>query len=126
MAASISAADWIRLPMAVAAASARAQELATTHTASALPRLTECPTVPEEVQTAAGVFAEFSFRPTRILRGDAPAKIPTVTGRLTGEHDDADTPALDKLRALDGVREFPSRIKCATLAWHALNSAPGR
>ena len=25
--------------------------------------------------------------------------------------------------ALQGVREFPSRVKCATLAWHALNSA---
>jgi nitrogen fixation NifU-like protein len=30
---------------------------------------------------------------------------------------------LDKLRALDGVRDYPSRVKCATLAWHALNSA---
>lgn len=30
---------------------------------------------------------------------------------------------LGKLRALEGVREFPSRVKCATLAWHALNSA---
>jgi nitrogen fixation NifU-like protein len=30
---------------------------------------------------------------------------------------------LEKLRALDGVREFPARVKCATLAWHALNSA---
>jgi nitrogen fixation NifU-like protein len=30
---------------------------------------------------------------------------------------------LGKLRALQGVREFPSRVKCATLAWHALNSA---
>lgn len=28
-----------------------------------------------------------------------------------------------KLRALEGVRDFPSRIKCATLAWHALTSA---
>lgn len=28
-----------------------------------------------------------------------------------------------KLRALDGVREFPSRVKCATLAWHALHCA---
>lgn len=28
-----------------------------------------------------------------------------------------------KLKALDGVREFPSRDKCATLAWHALHSA---
>ena len=30
---------------------------------------------------------------------------------------------LDKIKALDGVREFPSRVKCATLAWHALHSA---
>lgn len=30
---------------------------------------------------------------------------------------------LEKLRALDGVREFPARVKCATLAWHALSSA---
>ncbi|MBT8090168.1 MAG: SUF system NifU family Fe-S cluster assembly protein [Gammaproteobacteria bacterium] len=30
---------------------------------------------------------------------------------------------LEKIRALDGVREFPSRVKCATLAWHALRSA---
>lgn len=30
---------------------------------------------------------------------------------------------LGKIRALDGVREFPARVKCATLAWHALNSA---
>lgn len=30
---------------------------------------------------------------------------------------------LGKLRALEGVREFPSRVKCATLAWHAMNSA---
>ncbi len=30
---------------------------------------------------------------------------------------------LAKIRALDGVREFPARVKCATLAWHALSSA---
>jgi len=30
---------------------------------------------------------------------------------------------LGKIRALDGVREFPTRVKCATLPWHALNSA---
>ncbi|MDH3336496.1 MAG: SUF system NifU family Fe-S cluster assembly protein [Gammaproteobacteria bacterium] len=50
----------------------------------------------------------------------------TVTARLTGRQagsDDATPPELDKIRALDGVREFPSRVKCATLAWHALNSA---
>jgi nitrogen fixation NifU-like protein len=30
---------------------------------------------------------------------------------------------LGKLRALEGVKDFPSRVKCATLAWHALNTA---
>jgi len=46
-----------------------------------------------------------------------------VTGRLTGAAEAGDESGLDKLRALDGVREFPSRVKCATLAWHALDSA---
>lgn len=35
----------------------------------------------------------------------------------------ATTIDLGKLRALEGVKEFPSRVKCATLAWHALRSA---
>ena len=30
---------------------------------------------------------------------------------------------LGKLAALRGVREFPSRVKCATLAWHAMSAA---
>lgn len=30
---------------------------------------------------------------------------------------------LGKLQALSGVKEFPSRIKCATLGWHALRAA---
>lgn len=30
---------------------------------------------------------------------------------------------LGKLSALMGVREYPSRVKCASLAWHALHSA---
>jgi len=47
-----------------------------------------------------------------------------VTGHLTQTRDiDTETIDLGKIRALDGVREFPSRVKCATLAWHALNSA---
>ena len=49
-----------------------------------------------------------------------------VTGRLTDpdQHVGHDIGVnLDKIRALDGVRDYPSRVKCATLAWHALNSA---
>ncbi|HPO13016.1 MAG TPA: SUF system NifU family Fe-S cluster assembly protein [Candidatus Hydrogenedentes bacterium] len=34
-----------------------------------------------------------------------------------------DEAALGKLRVFSGVREFPVRIKCATLAWHAMASA---
>jgi nitrogen fixation NifU-like protein len=30
---------------------------------------------------------------------------------------------LGKLAALSGVREFPARVKCASLAWHTLNAA---
>jgi nitrogen fixation NifU-like protein len=45
--------------------------------------------------------------------------------------DTAAAPAdLGKLAALSGVREFPMRVKCATLCWHthiaALQSQQGR
>jgi nitrogen fixation NifU-like protein len=30
---------------------------------------------------------------------------------------------LGKLAALSGVREYPSRVKCASLCWHTLNAA---
>jgi nitrogen fixation protein NifU and related proteins len=47
--------------------------------------------------------------------------------------DDATLPQgddlVEKLEAFSGVREFPSRVKCASLAWHALRAAldkPGR
>ena len=35
----------------------------------------------------------------------------------------SDSAALGKLEVLAGVREFPARVKCATLAWHTLNAA---
>lgn len=36
---------------------------------------------------------------------------------------DIDETGLGKLRAFGGVREFPSRVKCANLSWHTLRSA---
>lgn len=38
---------------------------------------------------------------------------------------DGDVPesSLNKLTVLAGVREFPARVKCATLAWHTLENA---
>ena len=35
----------------------------------------------------------------------------------------ADFEKLGKLAVFSGVREFPVRVKCATLAWHTLKSA---
>jgi nitrogen fixation NifU-like protein len=34
-----------------------------------------------------------------------------------------DVASLGKLAALTGVREFPARVKCASLSWHTLNAA---
>lgn len=36
---------------------------------------------------------------------------------------DVDQDALERLQVLSGVREFPVRVKCATLAWHTLDAA---
>ena len=42
-------------------------------------------------------------------------------------HHDAPVPDdLGKLAALSGVREFPVRVKCASLCWHTLNAALDR
>jgi nitrogen fixation protein NifU and related proteins len=42
---------------------------------------------------------------------------------LLTEQDAVPSPELGKLAALSGVREFPARVKCASLCWHTLNAA---
>ncbi len=42
---------------------------------------------------------------------------------VTSDDGDAEAGALDKLTVFAGVREFPVRVKCATLAWHTLTAA---
>ncbi len=37
--------------------------------------------------------------------------------------EEPDTDALGKLKVFAGVREFPARVKCASLAWHTLEAA---
>ncbi|HEV8630614.1 MAG TPA: SUF system NifU family Fe-S cluster assembly protein [Thermoanaerobaculia bacterium] len=48
-----------------------------------------------------------------------------VHAMLTGDpsRPAEDTERLGKLAALAGVREYPMRVKCATLAWHTLQAA---
>jgi nitrogen fixation NifU-like protein len=43
-----------------------------------------------------------------------------LTEETNGDHTARE---LGKLSVFAGVREFPSRIKCATLAWHTLQAA---
>ncbi|NQY27491.1 MAG: SUF system NifU family Fe-S cluster assembly protein [Piscirickettsiaceae bacterium] len=44
-----------------------------------------------------------------------------VHKQMTGEDVDAST--LGKLEVLSGVKEFPARVKCATLSWHTMHAA---
>ena len=54
-------------------------------------------------------------------RGEALALFERVHNLLTD--DAADAEDLGKLAALSGVREYPARVKCASLCWHTLASA---
>ncbi len=65
---------------------------------------------------------------TAMLKGKPKSEAETLFNRLhdlvTSNPDDpVDEKALGKLQVFSGVREYPVRIKCATLAWHALAAA---
>jgi nitrogen fixation NifU-like protein len=56
--------------------------------------------------------------------GDVEKKVAEVMDLLTDpDEPDIDLMTMGDLAALAGVRKFPARIKCATLAWHALLAA---
>lgn len=55
---------------------------------------------------------------------EAMAYFDAVAAELTGaESIEPGSVELGKLRALAGVRDYPTRVKCATLAWHTLKAA---
>ncbi|MGE0372000.1 MAG: Fe-S cluster assembly sulfur transfer protein SufU [Gammaproteobacteria bacterium] len=56
-------------------------------------------------------------------RAEAEALFERFHSMMMGEEAKNDAEALGKLEVLSGVKEFPSRIKCATLAWHTLLAA---
>jgi nitrogen fixation NifU-like protein len=63
-------------------------------------------------------------------REEALAVFQKLHEAVTGQHPDGDAAAraqatveLGKLAVLEGVRQYPLRVKCATLAWHALRNA---
>jgi len=67
---------------------------------------------------------------TEVLKGKTPVEAEAlfesfhdlVTGR---SREASGAPTLGKLAAFSGVCEFPIRVKCATLVWHALRAALG-
>jgi nitrogen fixation NifU-like protein len=88
----------------------------------------------------AGGLAEVAFqaRGCAISMASADLMVEAVRGRgaqsardLAGAFEglvrtgdsDVDDPAIDSLRPLAGVAEYPSRVKCATLPWAALVAA---
>ncbi len=64
---------------------------------------------------------------TERLKGQTVSEARTTFDQLhtvfTSPEEPEDLEALGKLGALAGVRAYPSRIKCASLSWHALNNA---
>ena len=53
---------------------------------------------------------------------EARALIRNFTAMMQGS-DKVDPASMGDLEALTGVRKFPVRVKCATLAWHTLEEA---
>ncbi len=54
---------------------------------------------------------------------EAEAAFDRVHEMLTSDDATNDEEALGSLVVLAGVREFPTRVKCASLSWHAMRSA---
>ena len=65
---------------------------------------------------------------TETVKGKTRAEVDALFSRVHDMLTRSDSPpdmGLGKLAALSGVREFPSRVKCASLCWHTLNAALG-
>ena len=93
------------------------------------------------VKVEGGVIREIGFQGKGCAISKASASLMTeaVKGKTTEEaealfqrfHDlltgppdvKPDAKSFGKLAVFSGVREFPARVKCATLAWHTLHTA---
>ena len=65
---------------------------------------------------------------TQSLTGKTLSEANTIFGEfhrmVLGELEPSSTPnQLGKLKIFQGVRDFPSRVKCASLPWHAMTGA---
>lgn len=64
---------------------------------------------------------------TEIIKGKTEVEANALFNQFhqitTGKSEEIQLEALGKLAVLAGVREYPARVKCATLAWHTLDAA---
>ncbi len=61
---------------------------------------------------------------TEAIQGKTLAEVDRLFDRVHAMlAEDGPADAVGKLKVLSGVREFPMRVKCATLAWHTLRAA---
>jgi nitrogen fixation NifU-like protein len=64
---------------------------------------------------------------TSAVKGHTRQEAEELFGRfnrlVTGTLDPAEAETLGKLAVFSGVSEFPIRVKCASLSWHALKAA---
>lgn len=65
---------------------------------------------------------------TQAVKGKTKAEIETIFeefGRMVRGEMDEETEEnhLGKLKIFAGVREFPARVKCASLSWHTVHAA---
>ncbi len=91
------------------------------------------------VKLEGDVIADIAFlgRGCAISKASASMMTSGVKGKTTAEADtlfeelhrmvttdgEPNAELLGRLTALAGVREFPNRVKCATLAWHTMRGA---
>jgi nitrogen fixation NifU-like protein len=67
---------------------------------------------------------------TQLIKGKSVEEIDALRNRfrdlILGDQTAASDERLGSLRALSGVARFPARVKCALLAWNALENALGK
>jgi len=78
--------------------------------------------------TGCAISVASSSLMTEKIKGETVAESLKLFDRIhrmltTTELDEPAVLELGKLAALSGVRAYPSRVKCASLAWHALKNA---
>lgn len=80
------------------------------------------------VGTGCAISTASASMMTESLKGKSEAEVKSIFERfhrLVTDHSEShpDPATLGKLAVFSGVREYPVRVKCATLAWHTMRAA---